>query len=67
MAQLMLGLSDLVRRGYYDSESTIRSHIQQRKLPPPFKVGGKLRWKTEVIEKWMADGSIRWIPRRNKS
>lgn len=62
----LLSPTDLIRLGYFNGEQAIYIRIRKRKWPKPMKVAGKLRWRADVINKWIADESIVWIPRRNK-
>lgn len=61
------GIVDLIRLGYFDSDQGIRDRIRARRLPPPIKIGGKLKWKAHVIDEWMEKGSIKWFPRSNRA
>ena len=61
-----MGIIDLLRDRYYDSDQAIRDSIRSRRLPKPIKIGGKLRWKRSVIEAWFANETICWIERTNK-
>lgn len=63
---MWITMADLIRQGVYDSEHTIRRMCHARRFPPPTKIGGKLKWKQAVVDKWLAAGSIVWIPRRQK-
>jgi hypothetical protein len=59
-----IGIPDLIRRGHFETEMSVRNAIKARRLPAPRKIGGKLKWREDTIERWIAAGSIVWIPRR---
>lgn len=64
--QDMIGIPDLMRRGYFESEQVIRDRIRRRRLPRPMRIGGKLKWPAKQIEEWFRSGSVMWIERTNK-
>ena len=35
------------------SRSTVYRWVRNEKLPPPYKIGRSIRWKTKEIEPWM--------------
>jgi hypothetical protein len=58
-----IGIPDLIRRGYYETELSVRNAIKARRLPPHKKIGGKIKWRESAIKAWFTAGSIVWIPR----
>lgn len=63
MRDELWGVIDLLRQGYFDSDEALRVAMRRRRLPKPFRVMGKLKWKRTTIEAWFANGTICWIPR----
>lgn len=61
-----IGIPDLIRRGYFETEMSVRNAIKARRLPPHRKIGGKIKWRTAAVEQWIASGSLIWIPRTRK-
>lgn len=60
---MLIGLADIIRAGYYDSEMAIRYAIQKRRLPKPRRISHKLKWEERVIREWFENRSVVWIPR----
>jgi hypothetical protein len=57
----------LIRYGLFDSRDSIKRMVGLRRFPAPRKVGGRAVWKRSVVEDWVRNQSILWIPRSNKS
>ena len=60
------GFADLIRQGFFESEMAARYALKKRRIPPPMKIGGKLKWKVSTLQQWFERGSIVWIPRSSK-
>lgn len=52
----LLTIEDLMERTGYKSRSTIYRLIHQKRCPSPVVIGGgRVRWRSDEIERWLMD------------
>ena len=52
----LLTIEDVMERTGYKSRSTIYRLIRQKRCPSPVVIGGgRVRWRSDEIERWLLD------------
>lgn len=66
MEKEMWTITDLLRKGYFESERAVRKAVRERRWPKPRKPGLRLLWEPHRVRAWVEGGCVRWIERSSK-